>query len=114
MEKIPGRQLSEVWPTMSEAERFGLVRSLVHIEKKLAEAKLLKYGSLHYRDYTEGLSLENTAVLLNPINKDTSRFIIAQTTERSFWEHEKRNMDIDRGPCTFMYYLTLMEVTKID
>ncbi|PGH11882.1 hypothetical protein AJ80_06947 [Polytolypa hystricis UAMH7299] len=36
MKRIKGRQLSEVWPTMSEAQRFRLVKNVMAIEAKLA------------------------------------------------------------------------------
>jgi hypothetical protein len=39
-----------MWPTMSEASRFGLVKSMVEIETKLTTAKLSKYGSIYYRN----------------------------------------------------------------
>ncbi|QSS58817.1 phosphotransferase enzyme family protein [Histoplasma capsulatum] len=35
---------------MSQAQRFGLVRSLVAIEAKLVETEMPGYGSLYYRD----------------------------------------------------------------
>jgi hypothetical protein len=46
MERVKGRQLSEVWGAMSEAQHFGLVKSLVEIEQKLVNVRFALHGSL--------------------------------------------------------------------
>lgn len=48
MERAKGRQLSEVWDSMSESQRFDLVKNLVTIEKKLASIQFEHHGSLYY------------------------------------------------------------------
>ncbi|KAL4862978.1 hypothetical protein BDV12DRAFT_206848 [Aspergillus spectabilis] len=82
MERVKGRQLSESWDTMSEAQLFGLVKSGVGIEQKLINAKVTSYGSL----YTKTRSLHST-----------SNFVVGTTTQRSFWEDHKRYLDLDGG-----------------
>lgn len=47
MERVDGRQLSEVWDALSETQRFGLVKSLVNIEQKLLSAEFAFHGSLY-------------------------------------------------------------------
>jgi hypothetical protein len=90
MERVRGRQLSGIWDAMSEAQRFGLVKSLVEIERKLMSARFTHHGSLYYKDTC-------------PHDKElTAKFVIGPTTERSFWEDEKRELDFDRGPCRFI------------
>jgi hypothetical protein len=92
MERVTGRQLCDVWPTMSEAERFGLVKSMVEIETKLTTAKLSKYGSIYYRnDHPDGLDHGESTILVTSGTKDTSRFIIGPVTQQ--------DLDINRGPC---------------
>lgn len=101
MERATGRQLSEVWATMSEAQRFGLVKSLVEIEKRLTGIEIANYGSLYYRDtYPDGWSAVNST---EPGSKSEtlSKFVIGPTTERSFWVDECQDLNIDRGPCTW-------------
>ncbi|KAF7173882.1 hypothetical protein CNMCM5623_006128 [Aspergillus felis] len=102
MERVRGRQLSGVWDAMSEAQRFGLVKSLVEIERKLASAQFTNNGSLYYKDtYPYGKEL-------------TGKFVIGPTTERSFWEDEKRGLDIDRGPWeTAQQYLSAVANREI-
>ena len=97
MERVKGRQLSEVWGAMSEAQRFDLVKSLVEIEQKLVNVKFPLHGSLYYKStcYHGG----NTVDPIEPAKKVTSDFVIGPTTQRSFWEDEKGELDIDRGPC---------------
>ncbi|KAF4200036.1 hypothetical protein CNMCM8927_004135 [Aspergillus lentulus] len=86
MERVRGRQLSGVWEAMSEAQRFGLVESVVEIERKLMSARFTSHGSLYYKDaYPYGKEL-------------TGKFVIGPTTERSFWENGKHDLDMDRGP----------------
>ena len=99
MERVKGYQLSEVWDTMSEAQRFGLVKNLVEIETKLAKMEFTKHGSLYYKGtYPRGGNIDPGEL---PSSKQgaTAKFVIGPTTERSFWENEKRELDIDRGPC---------------
>ncbi|RAK89144.1 phosphotransferase enzyme family protein [Aspergillus costaricaensis CBS 115574] len=96
MEKAQGQQLSEVWYNMSEAQRFRLVRNLVHIERGLMEAKFTLHGSLYYRDtFPQGRSIAALPGLDTDIR---SKYVFGPTTHRSFWEDEVENLDIDRGP----------------
>ncbi|KAJ5555131.1 phosphotransferase enzyme family protein [Penicillium sp. DV-2018c] len=90
MERAKGRQLSEAWGSMSEAQHFGLVKSLVEIEQKLLNVKFARHGSLYHSS--------NVLDPTESANKVTSDFVIGPTTQRSFWEDEKGELDIDRGP----------------
>ncbi|KAE8355458.1 phosphotransferase enzyme family protein [Aspergillus coremiiformis] len=96
MERVKGRQLSEVWDDMSEAQRFGLVKSLVDVERKLVNAKFTVHGSLYYRNtFPQGISI---ATLERADQGAQSEFVLGPTTQRSFWEDEKEVLEIDRGP----------------
>ncbi|KAB8270561.1 kinase-like domain-containing protein [Aspergillus minisclerotigenes] len=91
MERVNGRQLSEVWVTLSEKQRFDLVKSLVEIERKLVSTRFIGNGSLYYKaacpnsydavDQTELPMLKQEAA---------SRFVIGPTTERSFCADERQ------------------------
>ncbi|PWY91704.1 phosphotransferase enzyme family protein [Aspergillus sclerotioniger CBS 115572] len=95
MERVEGHQLSEVWDAMSEAQRFGLVKSLVQIEQKLVDMKFALHGSLYYK----GTCCHGRNVVdpTEPAKEVISDFVIGPTTQRSFWEDEKGELDIDRG-----------------
>lgn len=102
MERVKGHQLSDVWETMSESQRFGLVKSLVEIERRLASIRFTNYGSLYY-DGTRSKSLNVVDSVEQSVDvPDTmSKFVIGPTTERSFWVDERGELDIDRGPCEY-------------
>ena len=117
MEKMMGHPLSDVWPAMSEAQRFGLVNSIVKMERKLTTAKLSKYGSIYYRnDHPDGLNIKRyikgSTILATPGTEDISRFVIGPVTQQSFWADEKSDLHIDRGPCR--YCSTLLYAALLD
>ncbi|PGG98148.1 hypothetical protein AJ79_08971 [Helicocarpus griseus UAMH5409] len=96
MKRMTGRQLSDVWNDMSQAQRFELVRSLVAIGSKLAGAEIPGYGSLYYRDdYPGGIAVDG---LLSSSESAAKRFVIGPSTDRRFWVHERGALDMDRGP----------------
>ncbi|PKY03575.1 kinase-like protein [Aspergillus campestris IBT 28561] len=96
MEKVQGCQLSEVWDNMSEAQRFGLIKSLVNIERKLASTEFAAYGSLYYKDtHPHGRNIIDRDAAMD--DEVISKFELGPTTERSFWEDEKKELDLDRG-----------------
>ena len=100
MERVRGCQLSDVWDTVSETQRFGLVKSLVEIETRLAKTVFTKHGSICYKSiYPCGGNIVGPSYSSSSKQEATAKFAIGPTTERSFWENEKRELDIDRGPC---------------
>ncbi|KAG5292255.1 phosphotransferase enzyme family protein [Histoplasma ohiense] len=96
MKRIIGHQLSDVWNDMSQAQRFGLVRSLVAIEAKLVKTEMPGYGSLYYRDdYPDGMSMDD---VLSPAGFTANRFVLDPSTDRPFWVDGRGALDLDRGP----------------
>ncbi|KAK2748309.1 hypothetical protein FQN57_000967 [Myotisia sp. PD_48] len=84
MEKMKGRQLSEVWDTMSEAQRLDLVKSLVAIEKKLASTKFEHHGSLYYQDTAaDGRSITNSEIIKSG-QEAVSKFVIGKKAHQYF------------------------------
>ncbi|KAJ5182490.1 phosphotransferase enzyme family protein [Penicillium capsulatum] len=96
MERVKCRQLSDVWDTMSEAQRFDPVKSLVEIERRLASTSFAGYGSLYHKDTIP--SHNSMGALVGVDEGTTPEFVLGPTTERSFWENEKQELEIDRGP----------------
>ncbi|OOO11029.1 aminoglycoside phosphotransferase [Aspergillus oryzae] len=95
MERVNGRQLSEVWATLSEKQRFGI-------------------GSLYYK-YACPNSYDAVDKTQLPILKQeaVSRFVIGQTTERSFCADERQEQGV-RGPWrTAEEYLTAVARREI-
>ncbi|OJJ43599.1 hypothetical protein ASPZODRAFT_136051 [Penicilliopsis zonata CBS 506.65] len=94
MERVQGKQLNEVWDGMAETQRFGLVKSLVDVERRLVKARFSLHGSLYYRS-----TLQDTSIGFQADPTVPSEFVFGPTTQRSFWEDGKQALDIDRGPC---------------
>ncbi|QMW30713.1 hypothetical protein G4B84_006094, partial [Aspergillus flavus NRRL3357] len=95
MERVNGRQLSEVWATLSKKQRFGI-------------------GSLYYKDACPN-SYDAVDKTQLPILKQeaASRFVIGQTTERSFCADERQEQGV-RGPWrTAEEYLTAVARREI-
>ncbi|KMU91749.1 hypothetical protein CIHG_09556 [Coccidioides immitis H538.4] len=82
MERVKGRQLSEVWGAMSEAQHFGLVKSLVEIEQKLVDVKFALHGSLYYKSTC--YRGRNVVDPTEPANEVTSDFVIGGTAQEYF------------------------------
>ncbi|KAE8385465.1 hypothetical protein BDV23DRAFT_176260 [Aspergillus alliaceus] len=84
IERVNGRQPSEVWDAMSEAQPFGLVKSLVAIEKKLANVKFSFHGSLYYKDtYLHGKN-QKQEVNIHPGPWQTAQEYISSIANREF------------------------------
>lgn len=66
-----------------------------------------RYGCLFYSEYAPPGShpAEITTESLSPeLVKDTpKRFSIGPVVDTAFWNKERSEMDIDRGPCKFTY-----------
>ncbi|EIT76082.1 hypothetical protein AO1008_02241 [Aspergillus oryzae 100-8] len=116
MERVNGRQLSEVWATLSEKQRFGLVKSLVEIERKFVNTIFTGIGSLYYKDACPN-SYDAVDKTQLPILKQeaASRFVIGQTTERSFCADERQEQGV-RGPCTCFHdaaFWLLLDISAV-
>ncbi|KAI1906033.1 hypothetical protein LOZ39_006439 [Ophidiomyces ophidiicola] len=99
MKKVKGCQLSEVWPDMSEAQRFRLVKSVVAIEAKLSCLGIQGYGSIYYRDSSpNGMPLEISAFDQGSETDVLDKFVLGPSTDRDFWVDGRESLELDRGP----------------
>ncbi|KAL0954812.1 hypothetical protein HGRIS_003757 [Hohenbuehelia grisea] len=97
MERVDGVELGRVWDTLEPATKDGVIREWVAIEKSLTRPIFSGYGSIYYRqDIDSRISRE----LLTGTTCE-KRFVIGPTVERTVWDAERRDMDIDRGACKF-------------
>jgi hypothetical protein len=100
MKRVKGRQLSEVWGTMSEAQRFGLVKNVVAIEAKLARVQMPGYGSIYYKDrYLNGLAMTKAIFPPEFVTDNVGKFVLGPITDRLFWVDGRGALEMDRGPC---------------
>ncbi|KAI1910132.1 hypothetical protein LOZ65_006425, partial [Ophidiomyces ophidiicola] len=99
MKKVKGCHLSEVWPGMSESQRFRFVKSVVAIEAKLSRLGIQGYGSIYYRDsYPNGMPLEISAPDQGSEADVLEKFVLGPSTERNFWVDGRGSLELDRGP----------------
>lgn len=95
MEKAAGIELGKVWDKMSSDAKDAVVREWVGIESSLLAPISGGYGSVFYRDdIDQTLSRD---ILVDGTRQD--RFVVGPSVSPDFWEGERRDMDIDRGPC---------------
>jgi hypothetical protein len=122
MEEARGTQLSEVWDTMDLKDQLVIITELVTIDQKFLSAplnryeaslphkyctvtyliKVHRYGALYYKkDSFPGCeTAQVTASIMDSLRADVEkRFVIGPTVEREFWEKQRADMAIDRGPC---------------
>jgi hypothetical protein len=101
METAQGIQVSNVWAGLDARKKKNIVNSIVSAEQKLLEAKFSQYGSLYYRD---DISEVDRAPRLyadssRPDDGSEAKFCIGPTANRSFYEDERADLDLERGPC---------------
>lgn len=95
MEKADGIELGKVWDNMSSSTKDAVVREWVDIEARMLTPISGGYGSVFYRgDIDQTLSRN---ILVDGTQRD--RFVIGPSVSMSFWEEERRDMNLDRGPC---------------
>lgn len=99
-EKAVGQPLWALWQDWDKlpiVPRFGIIRQLVEIERKLAETKFQQSGSVYFKeDFTQG---GNLLVTSTTPNIDLERFTLGPLVDVDYWQREKASMDLNRGPC---------------
>lgn len=77
--------------------RFGIIRQVVKIERKLADTKLKHCGCIYFKeDIPHGDGLVTTST----ISVSTlERFRIGPLVDMDHWQKVKASMDLNRGPC---------------
>ncbi|KAF2433867.1 phosphotransferase family protein [Tothia fuscella] len=101
MEEAKGTQLSEVWEYMDVKDQLVIITELVTIDQKFLSASLNRHGALYYKkDSFPGCeTAQVTASIMDSLRADVEkRFVIGPTVEREFWEKQRADMAIDRGP----------------
>ncbi|KAF2463332.1 uncharacterized protein BDR25DRAFT_329731 [Lindgomyces ingoldianus] len=92
-----------VWDTMDLKDQLAIVTELVTINQKFLSTPLNRHGALYYKkDSFPGCeTAQVTASVMENLRTDVAkRFVIGPTVEREFWEKQRANMAIDRGPWT--------------
>lgn len=77
--------------------RFGIIRQVVEIERKLADTKFRHCGCIYFKDdISRGHRLEITGTT-SPSTLE--RFTMGPLVDMDYWRKVKASMDLSRGPC---------------
>ncbi|KII91595.1 hypothetical protein PLICRDRAFT_28199 [Plicaturopsis crispa FD-325 SS-3] len=99
MEMAPGVPLSSVWNSLDMRRRKNVVNSLVSVEQNLLKAKFSMYGSLYYKDDVPEAQRSTTLYADGVHNASAeAKFCIGPMASRAFYEDERGELDINRGP----------------
>ncbi|EEQ34143.1 Phosphotransferase enzyme [Microsporum canis] len=101
MEEAKGTQLSELWNDLDLPSRRVIINDIISIEQKLLSVTFNLYGSLYFaKDTFPGCqTAEISGDIAQEIKDDVNiRFIIGPSAQREFWQKERAEMSLDRGP----------------
>lgn len=98
MEKVPGVPLSEAWSALTLRDRVKVVQKLSEIEKRFIGKDFKYSGSLYFTE--DATSFTAAPSLYEHASEDDRTFCIGPSANIDFWEEERVDMEIDRGPCS--------------
>ncbi len=105
LEKVSGVQLSYPLTGFKDArEKIREIRNvllqMLDIDKKFTELRFSKYGSLFYKEDVVG-DPHTTAIFAdeNEESELTRKFAIGPHMSWYLWHGERKQMNVDRGPC---------------
>ncbi|KAH6723476.1 kinase-like domain-containing protein [Leptodontidium sp. MPI-SDFR-AT-0119] len=100
-ERASGQPLGALWQDWNKlplVNRFGIIRQLVNMERKLAETTFQHCGSIYFKeDFPQGddMKLSGTCTI-SP--STLGRYALGPMVGIDFWQGPKASMDLDRGP----------------
>lgn len=100
MERVPGRELSETWQTMTFKERMAVVQKIVDVERILFGIQLPASGSLYFKDF---LGADEKIVDIPDSAGGISRakFCVGPSTEYLWWYQNRHMLTVNHGPCKY-------------
>lgn len=100
MERVPGRELSETWQSMTFKERIAVVEKIVDVERILFGVQFPANGSLYFKDF---LGPDEKSVDIPDGAGVTSRakFCVGPSTEYLWWYQNRHTLAINHGPCKY-------------
>lgn len=101
MEKMSGVKLATVWDNMHSQKKLEVVQQLVQYEKAFATSQFPAYGGLYYAEDVQDGGVPTTY----QHNQDIAerQFVIGPTNNRKYFDDERRQLSLDRGPCEFHF-----------
>lgn len=101
MEKVPGKELADIWYTMTLRERMKIMEQIVDMERILFNLRFPASGSLFFKDSVEA-SFKTVDVRKVANLKGIERFCIGPSVEYLWWYQKRNELAVNHGPC--MYY----------
>ncbi|KAL4784018.1 kinase-like domain-containing protein [Aspergillus varians] len=105
MEHAPGKQLALVWLDMDLQRKIRTMEGVVSIQQKLSSTSFSKYGCLYFsKDAPPGshpAAISGDDLSYEIKKSVANRFSIGPMVHTDFWNKERADMDIDRGPWAF-------------
>jgi hypothetical protein len=95
MERVQGVELSRCWKTLSRKEMLKIIKQICEYENKLFNTTFTHYGSLYLRN---SLSPEQQSP---QFYGQSQSWCVGPTANSSFWHGERKDLDLNRGPCNF-------------
>lgn len=101
MERVPGRELSETWQTMTFKERMAIVEKIVDVERILFGVQFPASGSLYFKDF---LGADEKSVDIPDGAGVTSRakFCVGPSSEYLWWYQNRHTLAVNHGPCKYL------------
>lgn len=109
MEKVPGVKLTTVWDAMHSQKKLEVVQQLVQYEKAFATSRFPAYGGLYYAKDVQNGGVPTTYEYNQAIPE--RRFVIDPTNNRKYFDDERGQLSLDRGPCEFLFGIGFLSNT---
>ncbi|KAL1978987.1 hypothetical protein VTN96DRAFT_7615 [Rasamsonia emersonii] len=94
MEKVVGKELGNIWYTMSEKERLKMIVQVVKLEALLFSVQLPASGSIYYKhdlaDETRNIDIK--------VDGPFGKFCIGPDAHYRWWHKERASLSVERGP----------------
>lgn len=102
MELVRGSNLGDIWFDLSEKARITVVTRLVELESRLFNFSFPASGSLYY---TKDLDVQTEKIAMPTSHTSLEkRFCVGPDTRLSLWYGKRSNLDVNRGPCTYLFF----------
>jgi hypothetical protein len=100
MEKVPGIELEQVWPSMDVKDRLTLLKNIAGFQEAWTSVSFKKFGGLYYAMDLDGpTSNEPLYIAKNGINVLDEKFAIGPSMGREMIDNARATIHFDRGPC---------------
>jgi len=97
MERVQGRELEDIWYTMTLKERMTVIEKTVDIEKILFGIQFPANGSLFCKDSLRA-NVKSVVILENESVIYVGRFCIGPSTEYLWWFQARDKLAPSHGP----------------